>query len=118
MDSDEFAEQWGAMAQEALSGMSGWRRAHPQATLSEIERETDRRLAVLRARLLTEAAHSTAAVAGGAPDEALPCPQCGGGTVRNGKRKRRLTTQHEQALELERQQLQCGQCGHTFFPPG
>jgi hypothetical protein len=42
-------EEWERLAGEALSGMAGWRAAHPKATLAEIEAETDRRLAKLRA---------------------------------------------------------------------
>lgn len=118
MDGEKFAAEWRRLGEEVLSGMSAWRKANPRATLTEIELETDRRMAALRARLVEEAAHSSAAAEGGAPDTPLPCPRCGGRTVRNGKRPRRLTTQYEQLLHLERQQLRCGDCGHTFFPPG
>jgi hypothetical protein len=118
MDSEEYGAQWQALAGEVLSGMSAWRRAHPKATFAEIERETDRRLASLRASLLAEVAQQSEMVTGGSGPARAPCPQCGGATRRNGTRTRRLTTQHEQTVELARQQLRCGVCGHTFFPPG
>lgn len=118
MESEHFAAEWGRLGEEALSGMSAWRKAHPRATLTEIEEETDRRLAALRARLVEEVAQNSAAAEGGRREEPLACPSCGGQTVRNGKRQRRLTTQHEQMLHLEREQMRCGRCGQTFFPPG
>jgi hypothetical protein len=117
MARDEFGEQWHALAEEILSGMGAWRLAHPKATFAEIELETNRRMGEMRARLLAEVAQQSALVAGGEGEARAPCPQCGGATRRNGKRTRRLTTQQEQTIELERQQLRCGQCGHTFFPP-
>lgn len=116
MMSEPFAAQWEQMAADVLSGMSGWRQANPTATLTEIERETDRRMATMRARLMAEVAQASAMTEGGDAQARPGCPVCGGTTVRNGKRKRRLTTQHEQGLELERQQLQCQACGHSFFP--
>lgn len=111
-------EEWSKLAGEALSGMADWRQAHPKATLAEIEEESDRCLAELRARMIQDAAQASAAAEMDAEVERPLCPTCGVGLVKNGKRQRRLTTRHEQLLRLERQHLVCPQCGAGFFPPG
>lgn len=109
--------QWRQMADEALSGLSAWRAAHARATLAEIEAETDRRLAALRARLIQDTAQASGAAEMDETMERPVCPSCACTMVKNGKRKRHLTTQHEQVVRLERQHLVCPQCGAGFFPP-
>ena len=95
-------EGWEQLALEALSGMAGWRREHPKATLAEIEAETDRRLAEVRARMIQDAAQASAAAEMEAGSARPVCPSCGVELVKNGKRKRRVTTRQEQTIELER----------------
>lgn len=109
---------WEQLALEALSGMAGWRGEHPQATLAEIEAETDRRLAEVRARMIQDAAQASATAEMEAGSARPVCPSCGVELVKNGKRKRRVTTRQEQTIELERQQMKCPQCEAGFFPPG
>jgi YgiT-type zinc finger domain-containing protein len=87
-----------------------WRRAHPDATLTEIERALDERLAPARAALLAE-------VAGDAPDDEERCPACGGRLVRRGERTRTLRTQGDAALEVTRAYLSCPACGAGVSPP-
>jgi hypothetical protein len=53
---DSFEGKWAALSEEVLSGMRDWRAQHPQATLREIEREVDSRLAGMRTRLVEEVA--------------------------------------------------------------
>ena len=53
--------EWAALSEEVLSGMADWRAQHPRATLSEIERELDARLANMRARMLERVAQQSAA---------------------------------------------------------
>lgn len=118
MERQAAEARWGQIAAEALSGMSRWRTEHPRATLAEIETETDRRLAQLRARMIQDTAQASAAAEMDATAQRPVCPRCGCKMVKNGKRKRRLTTQHEQAVTLERQHMLCPQCGAGFFPPG
>jgi YgiT-type zinc finger domain-containing protein len=109
--------EWERLALEALSGLAGWRAAHPSATLAEIEAETDRRLAELRARMIQDTAQASRLAELG-PEVARPsCPSCGCELVKNGRRGRQLTTRHEQAIRLERVHLVCPQCGAGFFPP-
>ncbi len=109
---------WEQLALEALSGMAAWRGEHPKATLAEIEAETDRQLAAVRARMIQDAAQASAAAEMGAESERPTCPNCGVEMVKNGKRKRRVTTRQEQTIQLERQSMKCPQCGAGFFPPG
>lgn len=64
MESEKFAAEWRQLGEEVLSGMRAWRKSNPQATLTEIELETDRRMSSLRARMVEEATHSSAAAEG------------------------------------------------------
>ena len=87
-----------------------WRRAHPDATLTEIEHELDVRLAAARAALLAE-------VAVDAPDDQACCPTCGGPLVRRGTRTRTLRTTGDTPVALARSYLSCPACGTGGFPP-
>lgn len=87
-----------------------WRRAHPNATLTEIERELDARLTAARAALLAEVAVDASA------DDPC-CPDCGGAVVRRGERTRTLRTTGEAPVPLTRPYLQCPVCGTGVFPP-
>jgi len=55
MNSD-FDAKWNELAEEVVTGMKEWRLQHPKATLREIERALDERLAKMRARMLQDAA--------------------------------------------------------------
>jgi uncharacterized protein with PIN domain len=111
-------EAWQELAAEALSGLAAWRLEHPQATLAEIEVETDQRLAVLRARMVQDVAQASERAQMG-PAVARPtCPQCGCELRKKGAHQRRLTTRHEQTIALTRERMSCPQCGAGFFPPG
>lgn len=90
--------------------LRAWRRAHPDATLTEIEQELDARLHAARAGLLAE-------VAGDIPDEAERCPECGERLARRGARTRTLRTSGDAPLELARPYLSCPACGAGVFPP-
>ena len=87
-----------------------WRRAHPTATLTEIERELDARLAAARAALLAEV------VADGSAEEPR-CPGCGGPLVRRGERTRTLRTTGDAPVPITRPYLRCLACGTGVFPP-
>jgi predicted RNA-binding Zn-ribbon protein involved in translation (DUF1610 family) len=87
-----------------------WRRAHPDASLTEIEHALDDRLAVARAGLLAE-------VVGDVPDDEERCPDCGERLVRRGKRTRTLRTAGDAPLELTRAYLSCPACGAGLSPP-
>jgi predicted RNA-binding Zn-ribbon protein involved in translation (DUF1610 family) len=112
--------RWPQEAEAVLTGFKEWRVQHPAATLSEIEVALDARLAVMRARLLEDAAVASAAADLRAlPPEARPrCPACGAAMAPRGPEARRLTTTHEQPLTLRRQYAVCLACGEALFPPG
>ena len=126
-EDESFRRQWADWSEEVLSGMRDWRAQHPRATLQEIETELDRRLARVRARMLEHVVHqSQAATWGGARRtteehaEAGPgprCPQCGTRLEPRGRKTRRLRTQGDQELLLQRDYGVCPQCGRGLFPP-
>jgi YgiT-type zinc finger domain-containing protein len=102
---------------ELLSGMTEWRQQHPQATLREMERELDARLSQLRAKMLEDMV-AVSAVADWPAGAGPRCPECGQPMVKEGVRRRELTTHGGQALHLQRQYAQCPACGAGFFPSG
>jgi len=87
-----------------------WRRAHPGATLTEIERALDERLDAARAGLLAE-------VAADVPADEERCPRCGERLVRRGTRTRTLRTRGDAPLELTRAYLRCPACDAGLSPP-
>lgn len=102
------------MEEELSERMRAWRKAHPKATLYEIEKELDNQIAVMRARLLT----ATIASERSEGEEATVCPECGAKMRKDGRRRRKLKTTGNQEIEFERQYMRCPQCGYGFFPPG
>ena len=57
-------DEQNGMSAEIISGMAEWRQRHSKATFREIEEEVDKRLAVLRARMLSDAAIGSAEMDG------------------------------------------------------
>jgi predicted RNA-binding Zn-ribbon protein involved in translation (DUF1610 family) len=112
--------RWAGEAEAVLTGFKEWRLAHPRATLGELEAALDARLAVMRARLLEDAALASAAADLAAlPPEARPrCPGCGGAMALRGPETRHLTTTHEQPIALRRHYAVCAACGEALSPPG
>ncbi|MGH2541647.1 MAG: hypothetical protein ACRDIB_02540 [Ardenticatenaceae bacterium] len=107
MSGQVVEDQWRQLAEEALSGMSGWRMAHPSATLAEIEAETDRRLAGLRARMIQDAAQVSAAADVKAQRERVICPHCATPVRVEGQHKRRLKTTHDTATRFAPSLIPC-----------
>lgn len=118
MNSEQMMKNWNGMSEEILSGIAEWRQQHPRATFRELEEEVDRRLAVLRAKMLADAAlsHSHREWEPGSPE--VLCPECGQPLEQRGKKKRRLQTRGGQEVELEREYGVCPGCGQGIFPPG
>ena len=116
----DFDAKWEELAAEVMSGMKEWRLQHPRATLREIEQALDERLAKMRVRLLQDAALASAAadLQAAQEDERPVCPECGARLEGRGPEVRRLTTQHNQTLELTRSYGVCPHCGAGLFPPG
>lgn len=118
MNGEEMRKRWNGLSEEILSGMVEWREQHPRATFREIETEVDKRLAVLRARMLSDAAIRSAQTEWDGASGEVRCPNCGGKLEQNGKKKRKLQTRGGQEVELEREYGVCPQCGQRIFPPG
>jgi len=98
------------LADPALTAdLRAWRRAHPDATLSEIEHALDARLAPVRATVLAE-------VAADVPDDGGRCPECGGRLRPRGTRARTLRTAGDAELALTRPYPTCPACRTELSP--
>jgi hypothetical protein len=109
--------RWLGLAEEVLLGMRDWRASHPRATWKQIEAELDARLARLRGQVLRDAAQASPAADFRGATERPPCPSCGTPLRAAGQHRRRLTTDYEQAVEIERTYGRCPACGAGVFPP-
>ena len=118
MKSDELLKSWNGMSEEIISGIAEWRQQHPKATFREIEEEVDKRLSVLRAKMLADAAIRSAQAEWQAGVGEVVCPKCGEKMEGKGKKKRSLQTRGGQEVELEREYGVCPKCGQGIFPPG
>jgi YgiT-type zinc finger domain-containing protein len=118
MNGDEMRKRWNGMSEEIMSGMAEWRQQHPKATFREIEAEVDKRLAVLRAKMISDAAMSSAQAEWEGRVGEVVCPACGTKLERKGKKKRKLSTRGGQEVEIEREYGFCPKCGQGIFPPG
>ena len=114
MTQESNSEDWEAMYKQASVELSAWRRENPNATLSEIEAEMDKRLNRIRAQMLADLAGEAEP---GKEDE-MKCPACGARMHRRGKKKRRLQVQGGEEIEIERHYAVCPNCGEGLFPPG
>ena len=109
---------WAAEAEEAFLDLRGWREMHPRASLAEIERELDRRLEQMRARMLADLALASAAADLEGAAERAGCPDCGGPLRDEGAHERTLVTLGNQGIQLPRDYGTCARCGSGLFPPG
>jgi YgiT-type zinc finger domain-containing protein len=117
MKSKEMQKKWNGLSEEIVSGVAEWRQQHPRATFREIEEEVDKRLSVLRARMLSDAAISSAQADWEEVDREVVCPTCGVKLEKKGKKKRKLETRGGREVELEREYGVCPKCGQGIFPP-
>ena len=113
------SKKWDDLFEEASEEVLRWRRKHKKATLTEIEDTVDAELARMRAQMIQDLAlASELANLNEMPVEERPtCPQCGEPLSANGKQKRQLVTEHEEAINLSRSKGVCPECGASFFPP-
>jgi hypothetical protein len=72
---------------------------HPHATFRELEEEVDRRLSVLRAKMLTDATLGSTQREWEQGCQAVRCPESGVILERKGKKKRRVQTRGGQEAE-------------------
>lgn len=118
MNSKKIQKEWRGMSEEIITGMTERREQNSRATLREIEEEIDKRLSVMRARMIADTALSSASTEWQAGDKVVVCPKCGGALMKKGKKKRKLQTRGGREIELEREYGVCPECGQGIFPPG
>ncbi len=118
MELKQATRKWGRLSEEVITGMRDWREQHPKATLREIERTLDERLARLRAQMLQDTALVSQAREWGGEVDSEKCPDCGEALKQRGKQKRHLQTNGQQTVVLEREYGVCPGCGTGLFPPG
>lgn len=118
INTKEVAEKWQGQSFELMTGMAEWRQQHPKATLREIEAELDKRLEVMRAKILEEAAMLSEVREWEEKEGAPTCPDCGVALEGRVKGVRSLQTHGGQEIKLERQYGVCPKCGQGFFPSG
>ena len=99
MRSDAMAEEtaggdWAAASQAVGEEVRTWQRAHPVATLTEIEVAVEAATAKLQARLVADLAQEVGEAVTAAADRPV-CPACGERLVRRGKRSRSVVVAHQ-----------------------
>ncbi len=109
-------ERWLADAAERFAALDAWRQAHPHATWTEIEAAIDAQLGPLRAQLLGDTAMASDAT--DLRGEGVRCPACGERLGAAGARRRRLRSEQDVVIEVERRYARCPACGTGLFPPG
>lgn len=116
----EKKRRWDELFAAASERMEQWRQENGQANFTAIEKEVDGELARVRAQIIQDLALESkqADIRGRRGEEKVKCPECGAAVKANGQEKRRLVTDYEEAIELERSKAKCLSCGVSFFPPG
>ena len=109
-------ERWLAETAERFAALDAWRQAHPTATWAEIEAAVDAQLGPLRAQVLGETAMASDATA--LAGALRVCAQCGHRLQAAGKRRRRLRSEQDEPIDVERTYARCPACGTGLFPPG
>jgi hypothetical protein len=96
--------------------MQDWRAQNPRATFAEIEDAVDEKLADLRVKMMEDVALESRARDIASNQGGILCPICGGALKDRGKHVRKLTTQNEKQIHLERSYGYCPTCRVGFFP--
>jgi uncharacterized protein with PIN domain len=110
----EKQAEWNKVAAKVIEEVAEWRESHAEASFVEIEEAIDQRLAKLRSQMLKDSSQEQVIKeAGDSPN----CAECGVRLQKRGKRSRRVLTERNENLELERDYLVCPKCGVGFFPP-
>jgi RNase P subunit RPR2 len=112
---------WRALAETVAEELTAWRRAHPRATLTEIEAVVFEVGQRLQARALQQVVQASAAadVAVQPAAERPTCPSCNGRLEPRGRHRRTIRPARQRAmLEVDRSYAVCAECGAGLFPPG
>ena len=120
MSQDEVEQMlpgWQVASQAVAQELAEWRRAHPKATLTEIEDAVFEALQKLQTRALGQVVHASAAT--DLATERPKCPTCGGQLEPRGRQRRSIRPARQRApLELHRSYAVCAECEAGLFPPG
>lgn len=111
---------WRALAEGVAEELTIWRRAHPRATLAEIEDVVFEMGQRLQARALEQVvqASATADTAMQPEIERPKCPTCGGRLEARGRQRRTIRPARQRApLEVDRSYAVCAECEAGLFPP-
>jgi uncharacterized protein with PIN domain len=120
-DVEQIQPGWQVASQAVARELAEWRKAHPKATLSEIEEAVFEAMQKLQAQALGEVVHASAAVdvAAQPADQRTRCLTCGGQLEPRGRQRRRVRPARQRAtLDLDRSYAVCATCGAGLFPPG
>jgi hypothetical protein len=118
---EQILPGWQAASQAVAWELAEWRKAHPKASLTEIEDAVFEAMQKLQVQALGEVAHASAAadVAAQPANERARCPTCGGQLEPRGRQRRKVRPARQRApLDLERSYAVCATCGAGLFPPG
>ena len=114
-ESERLGAGWSAVSQAVEQEVAMWRRAHPRATLTEIEQEVEAATRQLTRWLVEELAGEDTA----GREERPSCPQCRTPMERRGHKAREVLVAHQrQPVRLERASFVCPACHAGLFPPG
>lgn len=112
---------WQELSRQVQGDVAAWRRAHPRATLTEIEAATTAALPQLQAQYLRDlvAASPSADVATLAAADRPRCPTCGGALEARGQQTRAVRTPGQVVpVPSTRSHAICSACGTGHSPPG
>ena len=112
---------WQELSQQVQEELAAWRRAHPRATLTEIEVATMAALQQLQAQYLRDlvAVSPSANLATLAAADRPRCPTCGGALEARGQQTRAVLTPGQAVpVPITRSHAICSACGTGHFPPG
>lgn len=117
MAEERAGDDWAATSRAVGEEVRTWQRAHPVATLTEIEVAVEAATAKLQARLIQDLAQDMGEAVS-APADQPDCPACGARMHRRGKRGRSVVVAHQpHPLRLERDYFVCPACGAGLSPP-
>jgi tRNA(Ile2) C34 agmatinyltransferase TiaS len=120
-DVEQILPGWQAASEAAALELAEWRRAHPKASLTEIEAAVFEAMQKLQTQAMGEVVQASTAtdLAALRSDERPRCPTCGGQLEPRGRQRRRVRPARQRAaLDLDRSYAVCATCGAGLFPPG
>lgn len=111
-------EAWLKEAQQVFDQMAAFNSSHPHATWAETEAAVDGALSGLRRDMLAASVQDHALADFRDAKERPSCSHCGSPLHANGQVIRKVLTQGDEVVEVERTRGRCPACGAGIFPPG